>query len=185
MSRIKSAVIIAGLLAIAIAVTGCEVIGYNTPVVGSTSASWQSFESIDEDTGDKLISIKTHTQSNSFFGKLLSVFGRPSLTISCVISDKQPRASIDWREAIGPPQMNRIVYSRLDGGTVKNLTWKTSLSGRKTHRTVSLTGPIGILDDTNVIAFRTVNSGGNNVSLLFNVSGIENVYNAIETACAN
>ena len=183
MSRIKSAVIIAGLIAIAIAVTGCEVVGYDTPLPGSSSSSWQSFESIDPDTGEKLISVRTHTASNSFFGKILSIFGRPSLTISCA-SEATARATIDWREAIGPPNMNRIVYQRLDGGTVADKTWKTSLSGRETKTDLGgLERPLGIDKDHNVIAVRTVNSGGNNVSLLFNVSGLQNVVSAVQKAC--
>ena len=180
-----AAVIVA--IATMVAVTGCEVVGYNTPVVGLTSGSWQTNESTDPLTGDKLVSVKTRTRPNSFWGKLLSIFGQPSLTISCVQGgpdDNKIRAAIDWREAIGPPNLKRQVQSRFDGGGITKLNWQTSQSGRQSTRTVAEAAYISNLMSSSVLAVRTTNSGGYPVTLVFNVNGFENAYKTLPDGCS-
>lgn len=182
---VKFAAVIAAI-ATMVAVMGCEIIGYDTPVVGLSSGSWQTKESTDPLTGDKLISVKTNTRPNSFWGKLLSIFGRPSLTISCVQGGpnaKQIRASIDWREAVGPPNLERQVQSRFDGGDIRESKWQTSQSGRQSNKT-SADNYVTYLKDASVLAVRTTNSGGNPVTLVFNVNGFDTVYNGLHTECS-
>ena len=179
-----TAVIVA--IATMVAVMGCEIVGYDTPVVGLSSGSWQTKESTDPLTGDKLISVKTHTRPNSFFGKLLSIFGRPSLTVSCVQGGpnaEQIRASIDWREAVGPPNLERQVQSRFDGGEIQEKKWQTSQSGRQSNK-IDAEVYVAHLKDASVLAVRTTNSGGNPVTLVFNVNGFKTVYNGLHAECS-
>ena len=188
MSLKKPAKLTAIIVAIAtmVAVMGCEVFGYDTPIVGLSSGSWQTKESTDPLTGDKLISVKTNTRPNSFFGKLLSIFGPPSLTISCVQggpSNNQIRTSIDWREAIGPPNLKRPVQSRFDGGEIQDSKWQTSQSGRQSNRTAAEGGYIAKIKAASVLAVRTTNSGGTPVTLVFNVNGFDTVYEALPEEC--
>ena len=188
MSLKKPAKLAAVMVAIAttIAVMGCEVVGYDTPVVGLSFGSWQTKESTDLLTGDKLISVRTHTGSNSFFGKMLSIFGRPSLTVSCVQGGpnaKQIRASIDWREAVGPPNLERQMQSRFDGGDIQEHRWQTSQSGRQSNRTVTESGYVSDLKDASVLAVRITNSSAKPVTLVFNVNGFDTVYNGLAAEC--
>ena len=183
---VKLAVVMVAI-ATMVAVMGCEIVGYDTPIVGLSSGSWQTKESTDPLTGDKLISVRTHTRPNSFFGKLLSIFGRPSLTVSCVQGGpnaKQIRASIDWREAVGPPNLERIVQSRFDGGEIQEKKWQTSQSGRQSNRNVTAGSYVTSLKDASVLAVRTTNSGGSPVTLVFNVNGFGTVYSGLTAECA-
>lgn len=173
------------LAALAMMVTGCEVVGYDVPVVSGSNV-WQTVEQVDPVTGDNLLSISTKTRPNTFFAKLLSVFGRPSFTVSCVQGgayDGELRAVIDWREAVGPPNVGRIVQLRLDGGDASEKTMQTSQSGRQTSWGISRVGLISRIKDASVLAVRTVNSGGNPVTLVFNVTGFDAAFSAFDSSC--
>lgn len=181
MSRIKALAPIVAIMAAMLALTGCEVVGYNTPVVGQNQGAWQTREVIDPVTGDSLLSITTKTRPNSFFGKVLSFFGRPSFSVSCVLAGQHKgklRATIDWREAIGPPNLKRVVYHRFDGGTVQEHQMQTSPSGRQSTKTVA-TSYTTDLQNAEVLAVRTVNSGGNPVTLVFGLRGYGSASSAI------
>ena len=163
---------------------GCEVVGYNTPLVGGTS--WATIEAVDPVTGHQKVSVRTRAQSNTFFGKVMSIFGRPSFTVSCVEAGASDylEAIIDWREAVGPPQSNRSVTHSVDGADPREHRRRTSTSGRQSVREISSRGLPAQLDSARVLAVRTVNSGGSPVTLVFNVAGFATVYAAVEEACS-
>ena len=181
----KFAVLLA-MTVMAAALTGCEVFGYNTPVVGYTAGSWHTVELTDPLTGDKLISLRTKTRPNTFFGKFMSLFGRPTFTVSCIQGgpdDNKIRATIDWREAVGPPNVRRKVQSRFDGGKVREHTWVTTANGRQSNLFVTESGYVTRLKKANTLAVRTSNSGGNPVTLVFNIAGFDTVYAGLPDTC--
>lgn len=175
----------------ALLLAACEVVGYNTPVVGAGGSAWSTIEAVDPVTGYTKTSVRTRAQSNSFFGKILSVFGRPSLIVSCVQAgtDRHLEVSIDWREAVGPPAARRNVQVRVEGQAAPGSPYSmlTSASGR-----ISSLEGLGALvliremnhADRRTLAARVVNSGGNPVTLVFNIGGFDNVYPAVASTCS-
>ena len=160
------------LAAAAALLVGCEVVGYDNPVSPGTSSSWEHVEAIDPDSGGAIVMVRTRSTSNSFFGRLLSLFGgKPSLAVVCTAEyGKQIR--LDWREAVGPPSASRRVLVTVGSDTVSDRVWTLSGSGRRT----TLDSPSSLLnelDDAHTASFATVNSGGNTVLLIFNVRGLD------------
>ena len=184
--RIAGLFVLIITIASAMTLTGCEVIGYNAPVVTQHFGAWQTKQSTDPLTGDNLVTVQTKTRPNSFFGKLMSIFGQPSLSVSCIQGgpdNDKIKATIDWREAVGPANIDRQVQSRFDGGNIIKQKWATSPSGRQSSRKVQETGYVDKIKKANTLAVRTTNSAGTPVTLVFNVRGFGNAYNAIPASC--
>ena len=181
MSNSKVASILAAVLVVAVAALGCEVIGYDTP--GRGSGSWRTVQETDPATGDSLASVSTRTSPNSFFGKVLSVFGRPELTVSCVRGSGEKVVSIDWREAVGPSGDKVGVLTRFDGGDTQDLEMEVDSSGRRTARR-GVDTYVSNLRNSGVLAVRIVNPGGNEVTLVFNVGGFDAAHTGMVSACA-
>lgn len=170
------------VILLACAAVACQVIGYDsTPGLGGSS--WETVEAVDPVGGGKVVMVRTRAKSNTFFGKIMSVFGRPSFSYVCT-SDKAKEWRIDWREAVGPPSVRRVVFVSVDGGSVSERRWDVGDNGRVTTTKSSRAVRAGSLNEASVLAVRVVNSGGENVTLLFNVAGYERATGTVDQACS-
>ncbi len=175
-----SLALIVGALAL-VGMVGCQVIGYNSnPYVGGSS--WETVERVDPVGGGMEVLIQTRASANTFFGKVMSLFGRPSLAYVCT-SDEDRILRIDWREAVGPPSVKRTVFFSLDGEDPDERRWDVSESGRVTI--VRWFGPTRPpMNQARTAAVRVVNSRGENLTLVFNVGGFESVRRPVDRACS-
>lgn len=168
----RSSILFGVLLASAVVFAGCEVVGYDaTPSIGGTA--WEVVETVGPDGAETVI--RTRATANSFFGRVMSIFSRPSLSRVCGAGGREWR--IDWREAVGPPHEARSVTILVDGERTSSRSWSVSESGRVTTTSQSLgitwTNPV-----PRVLSASVVNRRGDVVILVFGVSGYQTLYDA-------
>ena len=154
------------LLALSVPFVGCEIVGYgSTPSIGGSA--WEVVET--PAAGGMQTILRTRASANSFFGRAMSVFSRPSLSYVCG-PDREWR--VDWREAVGPPHESRRVSFSFDGDAPFTERALVSESGRVTaiDRSRGFV-PAG----ARILTASVVNRRGDTVVLVFSVANYEPV----------
>lgn len=188
MSKTRNISLIIALAVLAVATTACEIIGYDTPVVGSSTSAWETVQDTDPVTGHTKVTISTHTRSNSFFGRIISLItGSPSFSASCIKEEEKGNPviySINWKEAIGSPNQKRLVVTRTDSKTPTEVRWTTSVNGRiSSVPKAQIPGFHRQLKDASILATRTTNASGKAVTLVFAVGGYDTAIGQISEEC--
>ena len=118
------------MIGLCLTLASCEVVGYDNPVA-SGGFAWEHISGVDPLTGESMQTVRTRASSNSFFGRVMSIFGgRPSFSLVC-LSGSALEYRVDWREAVGPPASARRVDVSLDGDAPYRDNWDIAQSGRQ------------------------------------------------------